>query len=72
MSIDTINGCIFLGTSIGNIFHLEYITYLTSIFCIISIYLLFKMQYKMIIYILYFDADLLYSITLYENIPLIF
>gem|GEM_PF-321598 len=51
MSIYSINGCIFLGTSIGYLFKIESITYATSIFCIIAIYKLLKTKYKKVTYI---------------------
>lgn len=42
MSLQTINGCIFLGMSIGRLLHLDSIIYLTTIFSVWAIYMLFR------------------------------
>lgn len=52
MEIGTVNGCIFWGTSLGYyIFDWELLIYLTSLFCIFSIYKLIKEKYRKRMYI---------------------
>ena len=70
MSIDSINGCIFLGTSIGYLFKIESITYATSIFCIIAIYKLLKTKYKKVTYIYSILMIAFYILSLYVSVSI--
>lgn len=45
MKIDTANGLIFLCTSIGRLFEVDFITYLSLIFSVIALYKLFTKHY---------------------------
>ncbi len=51
MSLQTINGCIFLGMSIGRLLHLDSIIYLTTIFSVWAIYMLFRGDYHWKMYV---------------------
>lgn len=48
MKIDTANGLIFLCTSIGRLFEVDFITYLSLIFSVIALYKLLTKRYTIL------------------------
>lgn len=69
MSIQTVNGCIYIGTSLGNIFHIAYLTYSMSVFCIISIYILLNSKHKIVTYLYSVMMIIYYGMSLYYMNP---
>ncbi|SUB84509.1 Uncharacterised protein [Prevotella disiens] len=68
MDISTNNGFILLGILIGNTFHIEWLTYLISVFCILSIYNLIKYEHRKITYVYSILLLFLYGASLYVTI----
>lgn len=68
MNIWTLNGCVFLGASISRLLDIPILAYLTSIFCIVLVYKLFRLKHKTSLYIYSILVILYYCFSLYYTV----
>ena len=65
ISLRTLNGCIFLGTTIGRVSHLNWLIYVTAVFVIYTLVHLVCRKYHLGTYVYTFLMLLYYFLTLY-------